>query len=207
MLARYSPPYSSPIEDNMAYNLVKYIAEDVQLLSQLSVETLCGQFIPDFVLELPAGRRIAIECDGRDFHDLSRDEWRDAMILGTGHVESVYRCRGSDIVGHIEDLLFLITQIEPQFFSERGRTNLRVLASDEARAHEIAWDYVSVLHIHYPELTGSQADLFLERHTLHLGTSERSFLKSAYDYAVRTGGGDLDEVCKRFRSAHLISES
>lgn len=49
------------------------------------------------------GYRIGIECDGKKFHNASRDEWRDAMILGGEHLDVIYRLRGSDINFYIED--------------------------------------------------------------------------------------------------------
>lgn len=79
----YQPPYDSPIEDAFAYYFVmKYAAEDVDLTTQVEASTICGKFRLDFVLCAREGFRAGVECDGKDFHNPSRDEWRDAMILG-----------------------------------------------------------------------------------------------------------------------------
>jgi len=129
----FDPPYDSPIEELFAINAIKYFAEDARLEKQVEVPTFAGTFRLDLVAER-AGRRLAVECDGRDFHDEYRDEWRDALILGNEVVDVLYRLRGSDLTYHIEDLLFLMSQADPDFFGDRGKQNLTRLASDEARA-------------------------------------------------------------------------
>jgi hypothetical protein len=129
----FDPPFDSPIEELFALNAVKYLAEDASFEKQVEVPTDYGTYRLDFFVER-AGQRLAIECDGREFHNEDRDQWRDALIMGTGRVDVIYRLRGCDLVYHVEDLLYLMSQADPHFFSERGRTNLPKIASDEARA-------------------------------------------------------------------------
>jgi len=133
MIATYTPPYDSPIEDRFALHYVKYASEEVDMAPQFEVATLCGHFIIDFVLTTSEGYRVGIECDGREYHDQSRDEWRDAMILGESHVDAIYRLRGSDITYYIEDILYLMAVLDPHLFSDRATENLKVLASTEIR--------------------------------------------------------------------------
>lgn len=64
----YSPPYASPIENDFAWHIVKYLDESVSLLNQYPVETICGLFIVDFVAVTSEGRRVGFECDGKEFH-------------------------------------------------------------------------------------------------------------------------------------------
>ena len=84
----------SPIESEFLGALRKYAAGGLQLETQVEVVTICGKFRLDLVAVFENGRRVAFECDGKEFHKPSRDEWRDAMILGKGFVDCIYRLRG-----------------------------------------------------------------------------------------------------------------
>jgi hypothetical protein len=70
----YNPPYDSPIEDRFAENLVKYLRDDVDLSTQVECKTICGDFHLDFLITSGNGAKVAIECDGKEFHDSYRDE-------------------------------------------------------------------------------------------------------------------------------------
>jgi hypothetical protein len=107
----YTPPYDSPIEDVFAYHVVKYLASDTKMQPQHPISTPAGNFILDFTLER-GGLPIGIECDGRPYHDAYRDEWRDALILGTGRVAAVYRFSGRILSYHINDCLTLMARWE-----------------------------------------------------------------------------------------------
>lgn len=127
---RYSPPYDSPIEDDFAHAIVKWLHPSAIWIPQLSVNTPWGQFRLDFYLEVNE-KKIGFECDGRDFHQRTwwRDRWRDQMILGSGIVDVIYRFRGCDIFHRLDDCLYLASLWDPEVFSERGRLNLETLAN------------------------------------------------------------------------------
>lgn len=144
----YDPPYDSPIEELFAHNAIKYLAEDVYLEKQVDVPTIGPTFRLDFVLTRDC-QRIGVECDGREFHDEYRDEWRDALILASGAIDIIYRFRGADLTYHIEDLLYLMSGADPSFFSDRGRTNLEKLASDQAHGFSGS-DLTPGEAVHYP---------------------------------------------------------
>ena len=137
----YEPPFESPIEDTLAWFLVKYLSLDVSLNKQYKVRTICGEFRVDFAAVAKIGRyRVGYECDGRNYHDEWRDEWRDAMILGDGLLDSIVRFRGSDITFHVNDVLYVASCWDPVMFPERGTTNLCFLASSEAKASAVIHD-------------------------------------------------------------------
>ncbi len=97
---KFDPPYDSPIENDFAYNIVKYLDKGVIFDKQISVDTVCGRFRLDFIAHR-SRRRIGFECDGKEFHDndvgcSARDRWRDALILETGAVEVIYRFPGKE---------------------------------------------------------------------------------------------------------------
>ncbi len=120
--------YESPIEEIFAQECAKYLDPAVALDSQVSVRTRHGQFRIDFVLS----RIMAVECDGKDFHDLFRDDLRDAILLGEGCFPIIYHFRGCDLAYHPEDCLWLMCTLNPNLFSERGRLHLERLHRLEA---------------------------------------------------------------------------
>lgn len=193
----YQPPYDSPIEDEFALHYVKYAADSVLLSPQVKTQTICGLFIVDFVLSTPTGYRVGIECDGKEYHAPSRDEWRDAMILGEHHVDVIYRLRGSDITYHLEDVLYLLSELEPSLFSSRGIINLGCLATHEAREQTKGHDIDNYL-IHYQDedIAGS---LNVEARRRIVPAGQRRFWQSAYRHAASLGGGQLDAVIADFR--------
>lgn len=116
----------SPIEETFAYECSKYLNDGVSFDSQLEVTTGHGGFRIDFVLSQP-NQRVAVECDGQDFHEPFRDEFRDAILLGEGHFDTIYHFRGCDIFYFPEDCLWIIAREDPPLFSDRGRLQLNQL--------------------------------------------------------------------------------
>lgn len=131
----YAPPYERPVEDEFAWHLVKYLTPVSALDYQVRVDTPCLPVWVDFVIEL-GGRRIGFECGEIDPQAEDADElaYRDALVVGSGGVDVLYRLRGGDLLHRLHDVLFALAQWEPQLFSERGRLNLHTLASAPARA-------------------------------------------------------------------------
>jgi len=124
----------SAIEEKFSYHINKYLASPLKLIPQFPASTAWGNFRLDFTYTFDNGYKVAFECDGKDFHDGWRDEWRDALILGSGLVNRIFRIPGSAIYHHIEDTLFIISKIEPKLFSTRGLTNLKALASNHVES-------------------------------------------------------------------------
>ncbi len=203
MPATYSPPYESPIEDLFAYNVVKYLAEGIELIPQVPVQTICGRFVLDFVLRLPGVGKIGIECDGRDFHDESRDEWRDAMILGAGSVDAIYRLRGCDIHHHIEDLLFLLSRLEPWVMPEWRIKYLEVLATPEVKSRLVQGLSDDIYHVRYQTTDQERGSLRMEVRRSSVPPGQRRFWQTAYNYAQSVGGGGLDDVIASYRQGSI----
>jgi len=137
---QYEPPYEGALQDEFAWHLVKYLREDARLTSEVEVSVPGSLFVVDFVVEVPGPtgpRRVAFECGGaRGLRDHQRQARRDAALVASGAVDAVYRLRGSDLLHHMADCLFLVAAWEEGAaspFSERGRINLRTLSSPEAK--------------------------------------------------------------------------
>ncbi len=193
----YKPPYDSPIETEFAYHFItKYAADDLEFIPQCEVNTICGRFILDFVLRLQNGCQVGIECDGQAFHDTWRDEWRDAIILGEKHVDAIYRLRGYDITYHLDDILYIMSQLESNLFSFRGKLKLERLATDEARrsVYDIEEQYLRVDYenSHYLNY------LFMQVRRGSTPKNQPRYWQKLYKYAVKRGGGKLDEIIKHY---------
>ena len=176
----YEPPYPGAVQDELAWHLVKYLREDARLRSEVEVEVPPGPghgaafFTLDLVVEVPTGegvRRVAFEtASGRTLRDHERRLRRDATLLAHGVVDTVYRLRGSDLLHHMDDVLFLASRWDPDAFSERGRINLKTLASPEARALTVRPEQPSVL-VPYA-LDAEPADEAPERHLWHVANGQ-----------------------------------
>jgi len=194
----------SDLERIFAENLQKYLREDVLLMTQIEVNTICGKFRLDFLIQYN-GQRYAFECDGKDFHNEFRDEWRDAMILGAGEVDFIYRLRGRDLYYHMEDCLYVISKWIPSIFSQRGLINLTRLASEEAR-HWRNNDVDDLALITYQNdyNTLDPFHIFVERRCREIPSGQNIFWKTLFDYAMKYGGGKLDKLIQQYRSEILI---
>ena len=116
------PTTESPLEHRMAELLIKMLDPSTKLIPQQEIRTDFGRFRMDFVLSTPdAYPIVAVECDGAQYHEGYRDEWRDAAILGSGGIDHIVRVRGSDLHRDRWDIAFVLATRFPSFFSERGR--------------------------------------------------------------------------------------
>ena len=198
MTALYRPPYDSPIEDAFAMHYTAHAPSSITFEAQVHVSTICGLFILDFLITTQTGLRIAIECDGKEFHNESRDEWRDAMILGGNHVDAVYRLRGSDIHYSLEDLMCLLCRLEPTIFDERSVRKLKSLASEETLETPIdaEHDIYSVRFPHEHEMGFMRIEV--RRKDVQMGI--RKFWKTAHAFGLDNIGMSLDTLIHKYRS-------
>jgi hypothetical protein len=194
----FSPPYDSPIEEIFAREFSRWASSLVDLQSQVHVQTVCGLFILDFVIISPDGVRIAVECDGKEFHEESRDEWRDAMILGGDHVDEVFRLRGADIHYRIDDLIHLLSIIHPDLFDERTRLGISGMASQAALDARICADD-SIYTIRYPN-EFRDAFLRMEVRKKEVVEGTRPFWLTAYQFALEHAPVGIDDIISLYRS-------
>jgi hypothetical protein len=188
----YEPPYAGAIQDTFAWHAMKYLREDAVLLSEVTLEadTAAGRavFAVDFVAEVREGsgrlRRVAFECGGtRTLRDHQRRLRRDATLIASGTVDALYRLRGSDLLDHMDDTLFLIAEWEraggagrehPDVFSQRGRTNLSTLATREARNLRLRPEQAAAMVTY--EIDPEQEEYFSERHLWHAANGVAPFV-------------------------------
>lgn len=185
----YDPAYESPIEEAFAWHLVKHLGEAVAFEKQVEVSTTCGGFRMDFVATA-AGRRIAFECDGAEYHNELRDECRDAVILWAGHVDAVYRLRGADLHYRMDDVLAALVVAESELFSARGRRNVEHLA----RGTTVRALGAGLFYAQRPIEEDEQISfpVRIEKHSL-----DSHFLRGFAEFASRRGG-NLDAAIFAF---------
>lgn len=188
---RYAPPYDSPIEDELARHLDKYLAPTVAIVPQHPVETLAGRFRLDFALHA-AGQRWGLECDGAEFHDSDRDEWRDAMILATGEVDAIFRFQGKDLVYRATDCVALLAGRLRGLFSAAGLLNLETLTpelGDTSEDNEPPRPRVQITAL-------SRADLHRQR---------PPFWKAYIDFAVERGPAPLEQLMAEWKASQAAT--
>jgi len=122
----------SPLEELFIYTLEKYISAKSEIFPQYEVMTLAGKFRLDFLLTV-GDKKIAFECDGKEFHNEWYDEWRDALILGSGEIDTIYRFRGKDLHAFLDDCIYLIFHYDKELFNDRYPIIAQQLISDELK--------------------------------------------------------------------------
>jgi len=190
------------LEDLLAWNLDKYLDDLVVLHKQFEVETICGKFRVDLAA-VQGTRTVGFECDGKDFHNAFRDDWRDAMILGTGAIDLIYRFRGCDLIYHMNDCLYVVSRLDKSLFSQRGFVNLNRLASPAAKAISSLDECTYSIPVVYPRSPYSADPLVAKvvRNVFSSSRCKRDPLREYYEYVLRQGGGDLDLLIAEYMAA------
>ena len=174
----YTPPYAGAVQDEFAWHLQKYLVPEARLEAEAAIETPRGLFTADFLVTVPTPdgeRRVAFECGAsRTLRDHHRRLGRDAALLDSEGADAVVRLRGSDLLDHMEDCLYLAAQWEPALFSERGRINLTTLATAEAKTLRVREEQPAVL-LTYAIDPDSEA-YFSERHLWHRANGMNPFV-------------------------------
>lgn len=186
----YEPPYDGAVQDEFAWHIVKYLREDAVLQSEVELVTAGALFAVDFVVEVTEGgrtRRVGFECGGgRSLRDHQRRLRRDASLIasvgadGRPCLDALYRLRGSDLLDHMDDCLYLIDQWETSapetvdLFSGRGRINLHTLATREAKNLRLRPEQAAALVTY--EIDPEQEEYFSERHLWHAANGTNPFI-------------------------------
>lgn len=137
----------SPIEQFFLNHLTKYLSDETEVIVQLPIKTISGNFRADIALK-NNGRIVILECDGEEFHtkeiNTCYDEWRDTLILFQKRVETIYRIKGTDIYNNINSLIYLIYNFEPAFFNaEYGEKLPKKNIIDECGMKRINYTFVN----------------------------------------------------------------
>ncbi len=137
----------SPIEQILLNHLTKYLSDKTEVIVQLPIKTISGNFRADIALK-NNDRIVILECDGKEFHtkEINKwyDEWRDTLILFQRRAETIYRIKGTDIHNNINSLIYLIYKFEPEFFNaEYGDRLPKKEINDEWREKRINYTFIN----------------------------------------------------------------
>jgi hypothetical protein len=179
----YDPPYDDPVDDAFAWHLVKYLQRGSGLRYQVDGPLWEDHNLTiDFVVE-HKGRRVGFMC-GASPEGTEHDRRGDALRIGCGRVDVLYRLRADDIEQHLHDALLLVARWDADLFSDRGRLNLNTLATPEARTIQPRWNETIVTVCYDGGEGKSSAALRLQR----LSQSHPDGWMPAYEQAFQDGG-------------------
>lgn len=105
----------SPIEFIFAEQVARYCDDSISWQTQRPISTREQNHRVDFYTEA-AGRKLVIECDGREFHEFWRDRARDVRMLVLGGVTDIIRFRGSDLKYAPDDCVTALRKLAPYLF-------------------------------------------------------------------------------------------
>lgn len=127
----YKYSYDSPIERILGELLAKCLPNRmVSIIPQLEINTTGGNFVLDFLL-IAEGKKYAIECDGRGFHDYLHDLYRDGILLGERFIDGMIRFTGSDLTKYPHICLLFLSRIAPSLFYNQSLHALTINARNE----------------------------------------------------------------------------
>ncbi len=188
-----NPPFDSPIETVFAESCFKFLSPTANVGKQIEVSTTHGKFRLDFLVSVN-DRTIAVECDGKDFHEGLHDELRDAILLGEGYCDTVYHFRGCDLVYYPYDCIWLMSVLDDGLFTQRGHLQLgklRFLALNISK-EDIETKESFVLNIDPPARF-----LWVFRRSVYLTLKNPSLKyhwKVLYEFACKYPHASLDKL-------------
>ncbi len=122
----YDPPYECELDDRLAQHLVAYLAPAASLQYKATVWTPWMRCRFDFLIDLGT-RRVALDYTDTPEHvHTALVEDNDALALGSGNVDVIFRVRRHDLEDRLIDVLHLIARWDPALFTPYGR---RIFAS------------------------------------------------------------------------------
>ncbi len=203
---QFNPPYDSPIQRDLAWVLSKYVAPEVRFVKEHEVATSISRFRIDLVLEHPGKRSVGIECDGREFHDSLADLFRDALILGSSQISTIYRFPGSLLFARPEDALYLLSIWEPELFNDRIAAQRDRLGSDEVRiaASSASWDpdYPYLFEWYRRAEGGGRVEIEATRHRFGLKYPHADSVEKIWEFSRTNAFKSVEDLADAFASQY-----
>ncbi len=128
----YDPPYECRRDDEVAWRLMRTLAPQNALQYRTVVLTPDDCFRVDFLIERERGpypHRVGLLLGAAEDEDAVL---HDALIVGAGAVDVLYRLPSDDLERRLIDALYLMAQWDPALFRTGGQAWLRRRASEEA---------------------------------------------------------------------------
>lgn len=193
--------YESPAEECLGERLRAAADSTATFQTQVWVNTKMGRFRLDILLTDKYGRRIAIEVDGKEFHEPVRDHWRTVFIVGERQVDVVYRVPASDLKINLVGVLAGLATVELLCFKEAEisrwkevtDSNYLAAADDEGDENEE--------HSYRSFWTRSNASI---AHHFRSNARECEWptVENYYDFAVTSGLKDIEDIQTAWRKKY-----
>jgi len=192
----------SPIEQILLNHLIKYLDNQTEVSIQIPFKTVSGIFRADIVLER-LGRKIILECDGEEFHTKEinewYDEWRDVLLLKHQEVETIYRIKGKDIYSNINEIIFIISKYDSDFFNPR--IIMRILNSCKSTTIE-DYSHRKRININYITEFDKEVNFTLEVKRKNLVDGYDSFWDKYVLYSLIFDNKNVKELIEIMKSKH-----
>lgn len=203
--------YESPAEECLGERLRSMVDSTTKCQTQVWVDTWIGPFRLDLVLTDRNGRRIAVEVDGRDFHEPVRDHWRTVFVVGDKRVDVVYRVPARDLRVNLMGVLAGLASVEPLCFRQTEILRWKEITDDFSIRK-----FTNENDEDQPEGEDEDAgygETCRRRWFMSTRAIENRFrfdaidcegeaIKTYYDFAVATGLKDLDAIQAAWKQAH-----
>lgn len=193
----------SPIEQILLNHLIKYLDDQTEVSIQIPFKTVSGIFRADIVL-VRLGRKIILECDGEEFHTKEinewYDEWRDVLLLKHQEVETIYRIKGKDIYSNINEIIFIISKYDLDFFNPR--MIMRILNSCKSTMIE-DYSHRKRININYITEFDKEVNFTLEVKRKNLVDGYDSFWDKYVLYSLIFDNKNVKELIEIMKSKHF----
>ncbi|WP_146186613.1 hypothetical protein [Pedobacter sp. HMWF019] len=179
----------------------------MEILSQYEVQTIAGKFRVDFVVELN-GHKIGFECDGKNYHDAFRDEWRDGLILHTEEIDTIYRFKGKDVYWLLDDCIYIIYKNDPFIFNNRyehfcsnlvSQATLEYFITDELRYRNHEDTLIGIDIKNEDDKVIGQLSL----ETIRRGKNTNGYWRRLVEIVVSNPNSSLDELIELYKQRKL----
>jgi very-short-patch-repair endonuclease len=188
----HNAPYESPIEQYLFIKLRSHFAPNASLTPQVSFKTQCGIFRVDALLNF-AERKVAVECDGKDYHNGYRDEWRDSILLGERHITDIVRFSGANIIDVPLVCISDLARWYAECFTIRGVAMLMAARKEvEFQFEEDDGSYGTYLFEGEHRCYGAVRRFSSER---------RDMWQGYYKFALRNPGKTLDRIIELWKQS------
>jgi hypothetical protein len=186
----------SPLEEIFIQQFEKFVNDRFEIIPQYEIRNSAGLFRLDFLLK-SNDYLVAIELDGKEFHDEWRDEWRDALMLGNGQIDCIYRFRGKDITTYIHECLYSIFINDRKLFDGRyGQVSKSLVDTEifnDAEYRHLADCLIYSIPTtdEYGEPTGRHHDIRIVRRHKNDGSQ---YWNNLFDFSQKHPDKNLDEL-------------
>lgn len=184
----------SPIEDFFKNHIHGMLAKDVKLIPQYETEAMGMRFRIDFVI-LSGEKKIAVECDGAEYHNPSRDLWRDAITLGEDKLDVVFRFRGTDLAARMYQCAYILFLNEKYLFSKEAAGTINITLSNHFLRQQLAMLKEDIVINGY----NNEHTMYASRRTKHT-----TLAKEIYKYCKGLTAKSIEDLAQQVKKKYNL---